>query len=166
MHLATVNDNFTDGDKFVLDIIEIDGVPNDDLARKLEDMDAQAGQFLEKMSVLGDPRASQIYIIISVYHEYAFLLDIISEQSVPEISAIIFAENLEEAKMLLKTHSAYLMDLSICIDQERYTREELENIDVLDYIFGDIGVQFAQCLGNFGCVPVKWHNLIRTIVPK
>lgn len=108
-------------------------------------------EYTDKFYQLGskeDLENKKVWILIGIYHEYG-IIDVERLESGDmknDINAIIYAENLEEAKSLLKTHPEYLAD----INRIKKDDSSIEEMDVLAFIFGDEGQKLAQLCGNFG----------------
>lgn len=119
-------------------------------------------EYIDQMTRLGNPTVGKrIWVLIGIYHEYAidFMRQLgydglVQEVYENDISAIIFANSVDEAKALLKTHPVYLADMGRVKNQV----PDVENEDVLEYIFGDTGQQLAQLSGNFAEVPPEHYH--------
>ena len=112
------------------------------------------GEYLSNFTKLGDPQKSCVWVLIARYHEYIRLQDkeIKTGKMDNDINAIIYANSRKEAKSLLKKHPVYITDLRTTMtsyDEDGEPSGHLKNIDVVEYIFGDVGSKLTQLCGDF-----------------
>lgn len=142
----------------------------EEMPSKMNDYDYDydsVGEYLHNFIKLGDPQKSNIWVLIARYHEYHICDEEIKIGKIDnDINAIIYANSKKGAKALLKKHPIYLTDLRTTMtsyDKDCEDSSHLKNIDVIEYIFGDVGSKLAQLCGDFVKVNKdhKYYNLLK-----
>jgi hypothetical protein len=124
-----------------------------------EDWEEYVGEFIDKFTKLGDTSSEKIWVLIGRYHEYVITKKELKNGSIPnDISALIFANSLEEVKKLLKTHPAYIADIENVLKDD--PDSGVEDLDVVKYIFGDDGQQLAQLCGDLVELPQEYRKYV------
>lgn len=121
--------------------------------------------YVHEMTVLGDLNHPRLWALIGVYHEnlYDVLQDISTGTIDNDITALIFAETVEQVSELLRTHPVYQEDIKAATedDSEPHTNAEIVAMDPVQYIFNDVGARLAQLNGDFVEVPPQYVEMLR-----
>ena len=147
--------SFQEGNEFR--ILQSDSLQK--IADEFDELE-NVGDFLSALPVFGSKSAPKIWICIARFHEECSDTgeEILTGHINNDIAALIFANSYEEAKLQLKSHPAYQKDIRAQIADGN---SDVEDVDVVEYVFGDFGGQLAQLCGDFMEVPVTYHQLIR-----
>jgi hypothetical protein len=168
MFFITMSSYYNDNSDINFKLQQIDRIA--DAVKDHLDQHELCGEFLHKFTLLGNPETSNnIWVLIGIYHETSDVVAVLKGEYQNDITALIFANSLEEAKELLKTHPVYLKDVeetvnNTDVDRKQEEINEIRQMDVLNYIFGDTGNTLAQLCGNFSQVATEHVELIKEIV--
>jgi len=137
--------------------------------RDPESMHELCGENLDHIPSFGT--GSKAWILIGVYHETAYVTDILSGENDNDITAIIFADDRQSAIQQLYSHPTVIKDINDVKQQHGYDPinndnshgdSHDENRDILSIIFGDELIRLAQLTGNF--IEVT-DNIVNNIKP-
>ena len=123
------------------------------------------GQYLDQMTIIGDPHKRRVWCLITIYHEDSGLgFDVLLEENIDnDIDCLVFADNEDDAKEFIKNSEWVTQRLE---KHHYHEDQEEEEEEIQTYPSYEEYISDEQMIGGLVEIDPAYATIIRSVVRK